>query len=74
MSCLIGVSATAAGLSNRVKTGNVAPMMCSLATRIVSTVEQCDSPHIEEDEEILPGEHESCPCETEKDKALRGDL
>ena len=35
---------------------------------------QCDSAHIEEDEEILPGEHESCPCETKKYKALRGDL
>ena len=74
MSCLIGVSATASGLSNRVKTGNVAPMMCSLATRIVRTVEEPNSPHIEEDEEILPGEHEGCPCETEEDKALRGDL
>ena len=39
-------------MSNRVKTGNVAPMMCSLATRIVRTVEEPNSPHIEEDEEI----------------------
>ena len=30
-------------MSNRVKTGNVAPMMCSLATRILRTVEQPNS-------------------------------
>ena len=36
VSCLVGLSDTAAGLSNRVNTGRVEPMMCSLASVKVS--------------------------------------